>query len=291
MHVGRAQDAEPAFRDRPRSRARRRSAAYSRTPRNVKLLATSHSRNWVASAISSTGSGGGLFLISAISSPTRASIGRQSCTHSRTSSSTAPIALTICVLPRLVLDALDMDVDEALAPRGADRRAVAAEADQRAGVVALDREDRMQHQADVEPLLGQLAHHRVEQERHVVVDDLDDRDRLDALRAHRARPRPRSGSSACRACAPAGTARRLRRDRRARAARSARDPRATRRRTAAATKLSGMSPRRPLRMVPACSISRRAARSSSLPNCGWMFMLFSPAGEICRFERDSPRSA
>jgi hypothetical protein len=43
-----------------------------------------------------------------------------------------------------------------------------------------------------------------------------------------------------------------------------------------------MSPRRPLRIVPACSISRRAARSSSLPNCGWTFMLFSPAGEIRR---------
>jgi hypothetical protein len=43
-------------------------------------------------------------------------------------------------------------------------------------------------------------------------------------------------------------------------------------------KLSGMSAAQPLRMVPACSISRRAARSSSLPNCGWTFMLFSPAG-------------
>ena len=50
----------------------------------------------------------------------------------------ASIASTISVAPRLVLDALDMDVDEALAPRRADGRAVAAEADQRAGVVALD---------------------------------------------------------------------------------------------------------------------------------------------------------
>ena len=57
-------------------------------------------------------------------------------------------------LPRLVLDALDMDVDEALAPRGADRRTVAAEADQRAGLVALDREDRMQHEPHVDALLG-----------------------------------------------------------------------------------------------------------------------------------------
>jgi hypothetical protein len=88
-------------------------------------------------------------------------------------------------LARLVLDTLDMHVDEAFARRGADRGSLAAKAEQRAGVIALHREDRMQDQADVEPLLGQLAHHRVEQERHVGVDHLDDRDRLDALGADR----------------------------------------------------------------------------------------------------------
>ncbi len=93
------------------------------------------------------------------------------------------------LLARLVLDALDMDMDEAFTPGVTDRRPVAAEADQRAGVVALDCEDRMQHEADVEPLLGQLGHHRVEQERHVAVEHLDDRHRLDAIGAHRARPR------------------------------------------------------------------------------------------------------
>ncbi len=48
----------------------------------------------------------------------------------------------------------------------------------RRAAVALDGEDRMHDQAHVEPPLGQFAHHRVDQERHVVVDDLDDRDRL-----------------------------------------------------------------------------------------------------------------
>src|SRR5262249_18128567 len=37
----------------------------------------------------------------------------------------------------------------------------------------------------LDPLFGQLAHDRVEQERHVVVDDLDERDGLDALGADR----------------------------------------------------------------------------------------------------------
>ncbi len=39
--------------------------------------------------------------------------------------------------------------------------------------VALNAEHRMRHQLHVEPALGEFAHHRVDQERHVVVDDLD----------------------------------------------------------------------------------------------------------------------
>ena len=35
----------------------------------------------------------------------------------------------------------------------------------------------MRDQPDVETALGQFAHHRIDQERHVVVDDLDHRDR------------------------------------------------------------------------------------------------------------------
>src|SRR5258708_6290380 len=43
-----------------------------------------------------------------------------------------------------------------------------------------------------------------------------------------------------------------------------------------------MPPRKPLRMLPACSISRRATRSSSLPKYGWTFMLSSrPETQSC----------
>jgi hypothetical protein len=57
-------------------------------PMKVKLSANSHCRNAIASAISSTGSGGGLVLSSAAAALTRSSIGRQSCTANRTSPST-----------------------------------------------------------------------------------------------------------------------------------------------------------------------------------------------------------
>ena len=64
---------------------------YSRTPRKVKLSASSHSRNCTASATSSTGSCGGLPRMSAMTSPTRARIGRQSSTLTRTSASACSI--------------------------------------------------------------------------------------------------------------------------------------------------------------------------------------------------------
>ena len=74
----------------------------------------------------------------------------------------------------LVLDRLEMNMDEALARAGRGRRAERLEL----GAVALNAEHRMRHQSHVEPALGDLAHHRVDQKRHVVVDDLDHRDRL-----------------------------------------------------------------------------------------------------------------
>ena len=49
----------------------------------------------MASAISPTGSGGGLFFSSAITPATRSSIARQSCTLTRTSASAASIAAVI----------------------------------------------------------------------------------------------------------------------------------------------------------------------------------------------------
>jgi hypothetical protein len=44
----------------------------------------------------------------------------------------------------------------------------------------------MHHEPHRQAALVELAEHRIEQERHVVVDDLDDRDRLDVLGAHQA---------------------------------------------------------------------------------------------------------
>jgi hypothetical protein len=61
----------------------------------VKLLSMSHSKNATASAISASGTGGGLDLSSAITSLTRASIARQSCTQTRISASTRSMTSTI----------------------------------------------------------------------------------------------------------------------------------------------------------------------------------------------------
>jgi hypothetical protein len=52
-------------------------------------------------------------------------------------------------------------------------------------VVARDRKCRMRDQADTEPAVGQFAHHRIDQERHVVVDHLEDRDGFQALAGRR----------------------------------------------------------------------------------------------------------
>ena len=66
-----------------------------------------------------------------------------------------------------------MDVDEAFAPALAFARAF--EAGEVAGFVALDREDRMHQERNVETAFVQFAGHRIEQERHVVVDDFEHR--------------------------------------------------------------------------------------------------------------------
>ena len=75
----------------------------------------------------------------------------------------------------LIGDRLEMNMDEALA-RAAGGVSRAEYCKVRA--VAPDSEYRMRHQLHGEPALGELAHNRVDQERHVVVDDLDNRDRL-----------------------------------------------------------------------------------------------------------------
>ena len=69
----------------------------------------------------------------------------------------------------------DMDVDEAFA-RCAGRAVGAFEARQRADAVARQREHRVRHEPNVDAAVGELGHHRVDQERHVVVEDFENLD-------------------------------------------------------------------------------------------------------------------
>ena len=69
--------------------------------------------------------------------------------------------------------AVDVDVNEALALAADIARTL--EVDQPAGDVALDDEDRMNEQADIEAALIELADHGIDQKRHVVVDDFKHR--------------------------------------------------------------------------------------------------------------------
>ena len=86
-----------------------------------------------------------------------------------------------------VVDAVDVDVDEALAHACWLRWACSGMPMSRPAWSRVDRQDRMRHQPDDEAALGQLAHHRIDQERHVVVDDLEHRDGLQPLARQRRR--------------------------------------------------------------------------------------------------------
>ena len=131
--------------------------------------------------------------------------------------------------------------------------------------VALDAKDRMRDQPDLEAALGQLAHHRIDQERHVVVDDLDHRDRLRDDR----RPTPaatRSGSSARPGLRVREERRGLARPApRARPARSRRDPPARRGRTAA--RRSSPARRRACRAAAWLAASMQRAARCVPPRC------------------------
>ena len=132
--------------------------------------------------------------------------------------------------------------------------------------VALDREHRMHDQPDLEPALGELAHDRVDQKRHVVGDDFD----------HRYRPRT---------AARLDVRHRLEADfRRTRPARAAGRPKLpcqvaptfrahsppgrplTARPYSCGQSLSGRSGRDGPTGLLACSTSRRAVLSSSVPS-------------------------
>ena len=77
-----------------------------------------------------------------------------------------------------LVDTVEVDVDEALAlhrPRRGGGR-LADEADEGAGGIPLDGEDRMRDEDRLVALVDDLGEGGIEQERHVVVDDLEDGD-------------------------------------------------------------------------------------------------------------------
>jgi hypothetical protein len=72
-----------------------------------------------------------------------------------------------------------MNMNKALAQFAAPAVRLARAPDKRAGLPVAHRgQHRVNHEAHVETALGQFAHHRIDQERHVVVDDLQHRDGL-----------------------------------------------------------------------------------------------------------------
>ena len=77
-----------------------------------------------------------------------------------------------------VVDARQVDVDEALALHARARNGPVASPTRRTRApdrVALDRQDRMRHEKRLVSLVDDLGEGRIEQERHVVVDDLEHR--------------------------------------------------------------------------------------------------------------------
>jgi hypothetical protein len=77
-----------------------------------------------------------------------------------------------------------MEIDDALAQRAGGRLG-ALEGNQATGRIALHGEDGMRHEADIDAEIGQLGQDRIDQERHVVVDDLEHRLVAQPLMAHR----------------------------------------------------------------------------------------------------------
>jgi hypothetical protein len=74
---------------------------------------------------------------------------------------------------RRIVHVCDMDVDEAFAAALALARALKRGEPSR--FVAIDGEDRMNQQADVEAAFAELAEDRVDQEGHIVVEDVEHR--------------------------------------------------------------------------------------------------------------------
>ena len=65
-------------------------------------------------------------------------------------------------------------MNEAFAPALAFARAF--EGRQPAGIITLDNEHRMDEETNVQPALTQFAQNRIDQERHIVIEDFEHRD-------------------------------------------------------------------------------------------------------------------
>ena len=74
---------------------------------------------------------------------------------------------------RLLVDARNMDVDEALSQQAGAGGSGALEGGKPAGGIAGDAEYGVHDQADIDAALAQLCQNRIDQERHVVIDDLE----------------------------------------------------------------------------------------------------------------------
>ena len=75
------------------------------------------------------------------------------------------------IAARRFIGRIEMNGDETLAGAGGFGRSHRGQL----AAIALHAEHRMRHQPDIEPMFGDFAHHRVDEERHIVVDELDDR--------------------------------------------------------------------------------------------------------------------
>jgi hypothetical protein len=90
--------------------------------------------------------------------------------------------------PLRVIDAFNVHVDETFAKLAALAMGLGRPPDQGSGLpVTHRRQHRVDNKANVETALRQLGHHRIDQERHIVVDDLDHRDGLEPAIASRRR--------------------------------------------------------------------------------------------------------
>jgi len=174
FHIGIAQDAQALARANFVRRIGVGREAIFAQAQEGEIVGAQPLQNWLASAISSIGSGGGLELKVLIACSTRARMARQSVTQARTS-------LSVLARPSISfwrsasgVQTGDVEMDQAFAlgplpPLSAFRRRNAGAA----LIIALHGDDRVGDQRDFDALLSELRHGGIEQEGHVVVENFE----------------------------------------------------------------------------------------------------------------------